>query len=252
MKTHLYFGDAHCLPKQDLSRADWLAKLVLDIRPDILICGGDSADMPSLCSYDKGTKNFQGRSYSQDIEVHVEFHDRLFNTIKKAKRKLPQRVFIEGNHENRIKRALQYQPELEGAISFNDLQLKEYYNDVIEYTGGTPGKITLDGVTYSHYFVTGVSGKPSSSGSPAGLSLSKSMGSITQGHSHVLDYATKPTITGSRLHSLVGGCFMTDRADWAGTMNDLWWSGCFIKREVSNGNYDLEIVSMNKLKKVYS
>lgn len=249
---HLYFGDNHCLPEQNNDRAEWLAKLALDLKPDVIICGGDSADMSSLCSYDRGTKNFIGRNYKKDIEAHLDFTDRLMTPLRKTKKKLPRRVFIEGNHENRIKRAIQYQPELEGAISFKDLCIGDYYDECIEYTRGTPGIVTIDGVTYAHYFVTGVSGKPTSSSAPAGLSLSKSLGSITQGHSHVLDYATRPTVLGNRLHSLVGGCFMTERLEWAGTVNELWWSGCFIKREVSAGNYDLEMVSIERLKKEYS
>jgi hypothetical protein len=251
LKTHLYITDSHALAGTDLGRATWLGKLILDIKPDVVVHGGDSADMPSLCSYERGTKDFQGRLYKADIEAHVKFSDLMMQPIKKAKRKKPRFVFIEGNHENRIKRALQVQPELEGAISFNDLALKDYYDDVIEYSGNTPGCICVDGITYSHYFVTGVSGKPTSSSSPGSLTLSKSLGSVTQGHSHVLDYATRPTITGNRVHSLVGGCFLTDKLVWAGMANHLWWSGCFIKRSVNNGDYDLQVISMKALKKEY-
>ena len=39
---------------------------------------------------------------------------------------------------------------------------------------------------------------------------------------------------------------------WAGQANNEWWNGVCIKRNISNGNYDLEFVSMERLEKDYS
>lgn len=213
---------------------------------------GDIADMSSLCSYERGKKDFIGRTYRADIDAVLEFHDRMFSPLKKAKKKLPRMVYLEGNHEERIKRALQIQPELEGTISPKDLRLEDYYDDVVEYNGNTPGTITIHGITFSHYFVSGVSGKPSSSAAPASTALSKSFRSVTQGHSHLFDYATRPTVDGHRINSLIAGCFIDQPLVWAGEMNKLWYRGLFIKRNVEDGNYDLEVISMNQLRKDYA
>lgn len=246
------FGDVHTLPGQNNDRATWLSKLIQDVKPDVVVNLGDQADMESLCSYDKGKAAFVGRTYNADVSVAVDFSDRVFSPLKKLKRKWPRRVFTIGNHEERIQRALSYQPELVNTIGYKDLCLEDYYDDVVDYDGGTPGSIELDGVSYSHYFVSGISGRPSSGSNPASLALLKSLQSITQGHSHVLDYNTKPTLGGGRIHSLVAGCFSDQRLIWAGQANQIWFRGVFIKRNVEKGNYDLEIVSMERLRKEYA
>lgn len=252
MTTHLCFGDAHTLPGQNNDRATWLSKLIMEVKPDVVVNLGDNADMHSLCSYEKGRASFVGRTYNADINVHLDFNEKLWQPIKKQKKKMPRRVFTIGNHEERIDRALQVQPELINTIGYKDLDLEKHYDDIIPYHGTTPGIIRIDGVSYAHYFVAGVSGRASSGTSPASLALSKSLKSITQGHSHVLDYNSKPALGGGRIHSLVAGCFSDQPVTWAGQMNEIWWRGCFIKRNVEDGNYDLEIVSMERLKKEYS
>ena len=45
---------------------------------------------------------------------------------------------------------------------------------------------------------------------------------------------------------------MTDYpVDWAGPIEDLWTRGVVIKRQVDNGNYDLQMVSLEALKQEY-
>jgi hypothetical protein len=61
MTTHLVIPDQHAHPDFHNKRADWLGQLIKELRPDVVINIGDAADMPSLSSYDKGTKGFQGR-----------------------------------------------------------------------------------------------------------------------------------------------------------------------------------------------
>ena len=71
-KVHLIFSDAHAHPDHDNKRAEWLGKLIMDLRPDVLVNLGDLADMPSLSSHDKGTKGFHGRSYKRDVDAALE------------------------------------------------------------------------------------------------------------------------------------------------------------------------------------
>jgi len=136
MKTHLVIGDPHAHPDYSNARADWLGKLILDLKPDVVVNMGDTADLASMSSFDKGKASFHGRNYQKDIEAHLDFQDRMWHPIKKAKRKLPHRVVLEGNHENRIKKAIQYSPELEGdrfGVSFKNLAFEDYYDSVVEY-----------------------------------------------------------------------------------------------------------------------
>jgi len=253
-KTHLIIPDQHAHPKYNNKRAEWLSELINDVRPDVVVNIGDAADMPSLCSYDKGTKSFIGRSYEQDINAHLDFQEKLFSSLRKKKKKLPRRIFIEGNHDHRIKRAIEVQPELEGerfGVSFRDLDLARHYNDVVEYDGATPGIINVDGVSYSHFLVSGVLGRAISGEHPAYTLLSKNFTSCTVGHLHTADLCFRTDTNGNRRIGLVCGVFQDWDAHFAGQANRIWWRGVVVKRGVDKGNYDPEFISIDQLRKEY-
>jgi len=50
---------------------------------------------------------------------------------------------------------------------------------------------------------------------------------------------------------LVAGCFKGGEESWAGQANRDWWKGVVIKRDIDNGIYDPEFVSMGKLRELY-
>jgi len=250
-KTHLIIPDQHAHPEFHNNRADWVGKLIKDIRPDVVVNIGDAADMPSLSSYDKGTRAFMGRNYRKDIDAHLDFQERMWAPIKRAKKKRPYSVVLEGNHEYRIKRALNLSPELDGAISFKDLEFERYYDDVVEYTGRTPGIHVVDGVHYAHFFVSGVLGRAISGEHPAYSLLTKEFVSCTQGHVHTADYAIRTTVGGRKINGLVCGVYQDYWSDWAGEVNKLWWRGVVIKRNVEDGYYDPQFISIDNLRKEY-
>ena len=250
-KTHLFFTDVHVKPGKSNEHATWLGKLINDIRPDTIICGGDLADMESLCSYDKGTRAAVGRNYQADCEVAWDFNERWLHEVRKRKRKMPHRVVLIGNHEQRIDRALDVQPHLEGQISYDDLGYSHYYNTIVQYEGSTPGLLEIDGVWYGHYFVSGVMGLPIGGTNQAGLMLSKNFVSCVAGHSHIQDYSVRTLPNGKKIQAVVGGCFVNYNQDWAGQRNHLWWRGVTILRNVEDGVFDLQFVSLKALEKEY-
>lgn len=207
--------------------------------------------MPSLSSYDKGQRSFIGRTFRADLNSGLDFQDRLFSPLKRRKKKLPRFVFIEGNHEFRIERALDLSPELTNTISFNDLQLGHYYDDIVRYHGKTPGQIQIEGIQYAHYFLTGVSGRPISGEHSAYSLIAKQLTSCTAAHSHLLDYCIRPSGNGRRIMGLVSGCYLDYELDWAGEINRLWWKGVVIKRNVTEGQYDPQFISLEALEKEY-
>lgn len=251
MTKHLVISDGHAHPEHDNDRADWVGRLILDVRPDVVINIGDMWDFPSLSSYDRGKSSFHGRNYKKDLEAGLDFDRRLWAPIREAKRRHPFKVFIEGNHENRLKRMLDIQPELDGAVSFEDLNLKRNYDEIVEYTGSnTPGTIDIDGVLYSHYVISGVSGRAISSIHLGYNLLQKRHQSVTVGHNHTFSYDVQNT--GSRnLHGLCCGTLQTYVPDWAGEVAHLWRLGVVLKHDVKDGDYDLEWISIDRLKKEY-
>lgn len=98
-KSILVLPDSHAHPDFHNKRFEWAAKLVLDIKPDYVVNLGDMYDMPSLSSYDKGKKSFEGRRYKRDIDAGIDANERYWNILKAPKKKLPKHFFTYGNHE---------------------------------------------------------------------------------------------------------------------------------------------------------
>jgi hypothetical protein len=194
----------------------------------------------------------QGRTYQADIAAHADFQDRLWSTVRAAKRKLPLRVTLIGNHEQRIERAINIQPELEGVISYDDLDLEKYYDVVVPYSGSTPGTIELDGIVYAHYIVSGVSGRPISGEHLAYSLLAKRFTSCTVGHNHTLDYCVRTNAVGKKIMGMCAGTLQDYKPSFAGESSKLWWEGVTVKRRVENGTYEPQFVSLATLKKNYS
>src|SRR5881628_1392121 len=106
MTVHLILPDSHAHAEHNNDRADWVGKLIVDLKPDVFINLGDQWDLPSLSGYDKGKSSFHGRAYRRDLDAGLEFSERLFAPIRKAKKKRPLSIYIEGNHEERQRRLL--------------------------------------------------------------------------------------------------------------------------------------------------
>lgn len=250
-KTHLVIPDSHAHPKFHNERADWIGKLILDVKPDVVVNLGDTWDLPSLSSYDKGKKSFQGRTYRADLDAGLDFNERMWAPLKRAKKKKPLSIFLEGNHEERVKRAINLSPELEGTIGFDDFELERHYDRVVEYTGGTPGIIEVDGITYAHFLISGLKGMAIGGEHHASSLLAKHHVSCTVGHSHTIDFAVRAKPDGRKIMGLVAGVYQDYEADWAGESNNLWHRGVVIKRDVEDGEYSPQFVSMNMLRRQY-
>lgn len=251
-KTHLVIPDPHAHPEHHNHRAEWLGKLINDVKPDVVINLGDQWDMPSLSSYDKGKSSFFGRRYIDDLNAGLDFQDRLWSTVRRQKKRMPRTVFLEGNHEYRLKKVLDYSSEYQGTISFSDFDLDNNYHDVVEYNGGTPGIIEVDGIAYAHYFTSGVMGRPIGGVHQASSMILKNLQTSVCGHTHTADWSVRTTPTGRKVHGLVAGVFQDYVSGWAGAANDMWWHGCVVLNDVEDGSFNPMFVSMDMLRKEYS
>ncbi len=258
MTSHLVIPDAHVKPDEDNKRFRHLGQFIVDKKPDVIICLGDFSAMEALCSYDRGKKDFEGRRYNNDvaathealnlIQVPINYYNEQQRKNKKSQYK-PRKVLTLGNHEQRIERAIECSPELEGTIGFSDLNYKEYGWDVIPFT--TP--IEINGIWYCHFFPSGIKGDPISGANVAASLLSKMMCSVTVGHNHLFDYATRALPNGKRIHGLSAGCFIDTSYTKKYALNTqyMWWPGIVLKHNVKDGEYDLEVFSMNRLQELY-
>mgnify|MGYP003320976535 CR=1 FL=1 len=134
----LIIGDPHAHPSYDNSRFTALGKFIAKERPHAIVCIGDMADMPSLSSYDRGTRGFEGRRYKKDVKSVIDAQEKLFAPIKRAKGYKPKLYMTLGNHEDRISRAVNATPELHGTIGIDDLSTRSLAGRSHRSSGASP------------------------------------------------------------------------------------------------------------------
>ena len=229
----------------------------MDNRPEVIVRLGDMWDMPSLCMYDKGKKDFVFKSVSDDIAAGHKAESIIFSPMikyneqqakNKQKQYRPLIVKILGNHEHRVAKLLEYEPRWEGSISMSNFKTKLAMDEVVVDFGDI---IFIDDVAYSHYFVSGVMGRPFAS---ARALVGKKCMSCTMGHTHILDSAFMTKPNGDRVRGLIAGSFHDpEHKSFAGTqVDELWFNGLIHKRNVLNGDYDMEEISVERLQKMYT
>lgn len=250
---HFIIPDCQVRPGDDFTYLQNIGKYIADKKPDVIVCLGDFADMPSLSSYDVGKKSFEGRRYTNDIEAVIDAMNALMKPIlderirlqnNKKKQWNPRLVMTLGNHENRINRAVDNDPKLEGLISVNDLGYSHFGWEVHPFLS----VVVIDGVAYSHYFPTGVAGRPATT---ANAQLSKKHMSCVAGHQQGLQIATAHRADGKRLTSIIAGSCYEHHEDYLGPQGNVHWRGCLMFHEVNDGQFDLMPVSLDFLNKRY-
>jgi hypothetical protein len=254
-KTAVVFTCAHSSPDVSNERYDWLGNFIEDIKPNYVVDLGDGADMSSLNSYDtRYPKAVVAQSYEADIDNYNEAQDRLWGRYALKKKKRPFRIGFEGNHENRIKKAVALDPRIEGGkygISFKHLQTDHWFDEYHEYENSAPAIADYDGVSYAHYFSAGNYGTAISGLHHAYALIQHRHYSSTCGHSHKRGLYFRDSAHPNPLIGLVAGNFKGKKESWAGQSNNEWWSGVIVKRNIENGVYDPEFISMERLKQAY-
>ncbi len=189
MATHLVIGDPHCTPKASNDRFLWAGRVAADYKVSHVICMGDFCSMDSLSSYDRAKKSFEGRRYQKDME-HSHEALSLFN--KGLGKHKPRKIMLHGNHEDRIDRFVDENPELDGTLKISDLKFRQYGWQEIPYKQIK----VVDGVYYAQ-------------------------------------------------------CYLNHSEHFARDTQHMWWSGLVLKREVKDGNYNIETIDIKTIRREY-
>lgn len=250
---HLIIPDTQVKPGQSTEHLRWAGEYAVDTKPDVIVFIGDHWDFPSLSSYDKGTKSFENRRYLADVKAGIEAMEVFLQPIRDEQERLrtnkhkiwkPRLVFTVGNHEDRIDRAVNKQAELEGVLSLEHLELDRLGFDVIPFLQVE----VIDGVCYSHYFTSGVMGRPVSS---ARAMITKKMMSCVMGHVQDRDIAYAKRADDSNVTGIFVGIFYAHDEDYLTPQTNGSWRGIWMLNEVNNGSFDELPVSMSYLQRKY-
>lgn len=248
-KRILVLPDVQAKPGVDFSYLRRIGCYMVEKKPDIVVCGGDWADMPSLSSYDKGKRAFEGRRYKRDIEAAQfamqAFLGPLWEHNKTAKRPYkPRMVLTVGNHEHRISRATNDDPMLEGMLSLKDLAYEEYGWEVYPFLE----VVMVEGIAFSHYFTSGVMGRPVTT---AQALLTKKHQSCIAFHQQGLQIATGHRADGTLLTAVIAGSAYEHSEDYLGPQGNNHWRGFLVLNDVRDGAFDLMPVSLDYVNRKY-
>lgn len=240
---HIWIPDTQIRPGVPVNHIYAAANYIAERQPGTVIIGGDWWDMPSLNSYEKkGSSFFNNVSYRGDIDFANEVMDDFLTTIRKPEGYNPRVVFVEGNHEYRIQRAVQEDPVIhEGVIGRHDFHLPDVeFHEFLNI-------VTIDGIMYSHYFANPQSAIRGVLGGQMDNRLNKLKASFTQGHQQTLLWGAQDLPNGKRIIGCVAGAFYQHHEGYAGPQGQNYWRGLVYKHEVHDGEYDPMMVSMDYL-----
>lgn len=255
MTTHLIIPDTQVKPGVPTDHLRWIGQYLVDRRPDVVVHLGDHWDMPSLSAWDRGKLQMEGRRYADDIAAGNEAMALITAPLRKlqvgqARRGTemydPRLVFLLGNHEYRIQRAVEENGHLEGALGYEDLALDGW--EVYDFLK----PVFIDGIGYSHYWANHMTGKPLGGMIQTRL---KTVGhSFTQGHQQHLDTGMRfvhgPKGPRQQRGLVAGACYLHNE-DYKGHQGNAHWRGVIVKHQVRDGEYDLMEVSLDFLCRKY-
>ena len=250
---HLVIPDTQVKPNSPTDHLRWAGLYAAEKKPDVIVHIGDHFDMPSLSSWDVGKKSFEGRRYKDDIEAGIHAMEVFLQPIRDEQQRLkvnkhkqwrPRMVYTLGNHENRIERAIESDPKLDGLIGYKDLQLEEMGFEVYDFLD----VVIIDQIAYAHYFTSGIMGRPVSS---ARNMLSKKMMSCIMGHVQDRDIAYGRRADGTNILGLFSGIYYQHDEDYLTPQTNSSGRGIWMLNEVANGGCDELPVSMNYLRNKY-
>ncbi len=239
--NHFVVPDTQCRKGVPLDHCRWIGEYIVDRRPDVIVHLGDHWDMPSLSQHDQaGSRKMEGARYEDDIEAGNEGFELLCKPMEKLRSYKPRRVFLRGNHEQRVERAINAQPKYAGTIGYHHMLTRGW--EVHDFQKA----IVIDGVAYSHYFPNPYTGKPWG-GSVQNI-LGKICQSFTAGHKQgKLQDERFNQISGKQMRGLIAGSSYLHDEDYKGPQGNHHWRGVLVKHAVSDGGYNLMEVDLDFL-----
>lgn len=228
---------------------DWIAADIVRRLPDYIIVGGDWWDLDALSSHrSPGDKSGEGKRVLADLEAGNEAFRRLAGPIQaeidrraKGHRKRwdPRRVFLFGNHENRMQRALEKDPRWIGLVGDFLMETPGFeripFNEIL----------WVEGVAFSHFFQSQHS-KHSIGGSVENR-LNKIGTSFVQFHEQgYLDGRKRVAAGFERVGVVCGACY-THREEYRGNQNQAHWRGTVVLNELENGSFYPMALSLDYL-----
>lgn len=244
--TIFIIPDTQCKQGVDLDYMHHIGNYIKLKRPDIIVHLGDHYDMASLSVYDKGKLSAEGKRYQADIEAGDEGIRILESYIQSVPNYSPRKVVTLGNHEDRIDRFVQDNPNFEGTIGTDKLAFVDYGWEVHPFL--TP--VNICGINFVHYLQNTMTGKPLGG---TALNRLKSVGeSFVMGHVQTYDFCQRPLpLTGKhQIGLIVGACYEHDES-YKGVQGNHHFRGCVMLYECADGYAMHKAITLRHMRELY-
>lgn len=245
---HLYIPDPQIRKGSALKPLVWAYRYATEKRPERIICAGDYADNPSLSSYDKGTRKGEGRRLREDIDA-VRLALEVTEGYLPADYH-PDKHLTYGNHEERLLRHIEANPELHTLLDLSCYGFEDYGWTTHDFLQ----PVELDGIRYCHYFTRSANGKvvQSKRGMPnAETQVKREMMSCTAGHSQGLSVHIQQ-LQDRRFWGIIAGSYHPlQHEGYIGPQGQAHWNGIILKNGVENGDYSPIFISADYLCRRY-
>ena len=246
-RRHIWIPDTQCRSGENFDHLTAAGNYICDKRPHAIVHLGDHWDMESLSIYDKGKKRAEGKRIRYDVEAGMRGMKALLTPLLELQAKQrrdkkvvykPEMYFLYGNHEERILRHVEANPELDGLLDLSILEVESWgwkaysFQTILE----------LDGIWFSHYFYQPKTGNPY--GGMISTRIKNIGNSFVQGHTQGLDSGIMPLANGSVRRGVVAGSFYQHNEHYRGPQAVNEWRGIIYATELGAGNFNLCEVSL--------
>lgn len=242
---HLVVGDAHVTNNQNLRRFDWLNGYLNSDNncPDYLVFIGDFLTLNSLSAWDRDKRLLmEDRRFFKEIDAGNAALDKL---------QIPNNtevIFIEGNHEERLPRYLNYHPEwADGLLTIPTLlRLNERGFRWIPYRTYW----VHNGLHFTHIPF----GKAREVG---GKDICSKVEAVTVnttifGHTHELHTSCVHKHGQRHLQQILNvGCFFEQEEDYVHGRVTNYWKGLVELDNYDYGRFDIKTIAMGSLEREY-
>lgn len=228
-----------------------LAKYIWDHKPKYVVHIGDHWDFPSL-SYYASAMEKEGRRLVDDLDSGAKALRIITDFIKKKNKTVkhkyhPEFHFVMGNHEYRLNRYIDKNPELAGMV---DLTATIEHQGWTVHQFGVP--CWIEGICFKHYVSNPESGK--AVGGSIENKLNKTPHCFAMGHQQKFQFGRRQTLDGRPWFGIVAGSFYMHDEDYRGENNTeirgFVHMPAFLNR-YGFQDYDVNFVSLERLLDMY-
>lgn len=154
-------------------------------------------------------------------------------------------VFTVGNHEQRIERHIEANPELRRTLGYHSFNLEEWGFEVHDFLH----PVTIDGLAYQHFIPNPNTGRPW--GGMVEPRVQKIGYSFVSGHEQGKKSGERYLQNKRTQRGLVVGSYYLHDEGYKGPQGNYHWRGCVVLHNVGQGDFDIMELRMGYLAQRY-